>query len=47
MRLRNAGQTVQAGEVVAYIAPSNASLEVKAAVATEDISKLEVDQLVK
>lgn len=47
MRLRNAGQTVQAGEVIAYIAPSDIPLEVKAAVLTTDISKLKVNQPVK
>lgn len=47
MRLRNVGQTVQTGEVIGYIAPSDAPLEVKAAVSTQNISKLEVDQPVK
>jgi multidrug efflux pump subunit AcrA (membrane-fusion protein) len=47
LQLRNIGQTVQSGEVVAYIAPSDAPLEVKAAVSTKDISKLEINQLVK
>lgn len=46
-RLRNVGQTVQSGEVGAYIAPSNTPLEVKASVATKDISKLELDQSIK
>jgi HlyD family type I secretion membrane fusion protein len=47
MRLRNVGQTVQSGEVVAYVVPSDTPLEVKASVATKDISKLELDQHVK
>ena len=47
LRLRNLGQTVQVGEVIAYIAPSDVPLEVIAAISTKDINKLEVDQAVK
>ena len=42
--LRNNNQVVQLGDILAHIAPSNTPLEIKAWVAPEDISKLEVGQ---
>lgn len=47
LNLRNSGQTVPAGEEIAQIAPSNAPLEVKAAVALQDKNKLKPGQTVK
>ncbi len=47
LNLRNPGQTVRAGEEVVQIVPSNAPLIVKAAVASEDKSKLKVGQKVQ
>jgi HlyD family type I secretion membrane fusion protein len=47
VQLRNVGQMVQAGEIVARIAPSDTPLEVKSAVSTKDISKLELGQHVQ
>lgn len=44
LNLRNSGQTVRLGEEIAEIVPSDASLEIKAAVATEDKSKLKLGQ---
>jgi HlyD family type I secretion membrane fusion protein len=43
-KLRNTGQTVQPGEKIAEIVPSNAPLEIKAAVSPQDRGKLEVGQ---
>ncbi|MDX2242310.1 MAG: HlyD family efflux transporter periplasmic adaptor subunit [Leptolyngbyaceae cyanobacterium bins.302] len=45
LELRNPGQTVQPGDVVAQIVPSHASLIVKARVGVQDISQVEVGQL--
>ncbi|MDJ0592554.1 MAG: HlyD family efflux transporter periplasmic adaptor subunit [Pleurocapsa sp. MO_226.B13] len=42
--LRNPGQTVRSGEEIAQIVPSNAALEVKAAVLPGDIGKVEKGQ---
>ena len=47
LNLRNPGQTVRPGEEIAEIVPSDASLEIKAAVATEDKSKLKLGQNVQ
>lgn len=47
LNLRNPGQTVRPGEEIAQIVPSDASLEIKAAVATEDKSKLKLGQSVQ
>ena len=47
LNLRNPGQTVRPGEEIAEIVPSGASLEIKAAVATEDKSKLKLGQNVQ
>jgi HlyD family type I secretion membrane fusion protein len=47
LNLRNPGQTVRLGEEIAEIVPSDASLEIKAAVATEDKSKLKLGQNVQ
>jgi HlyD family type I secretion membrane fusion protein len=47
VKLRNVGQVVQAGDVVAYIAPSDTLLELKSAVLTKDISKIELGQPVE
>lgn len=47
LNLRNQGQTVQLGQEIAQIVPQNSSIVVKAAVATQDISKLEVGQQVQ
>ena len=44
INLRNNNQVVQSGDILAYIAPSNIPLEIKAWVAPEDISKLEIAQ---
>jgi HlyD family type I secretion membrane fusion protein len=44
-KLRNTGQTVQPGEEIAEIVPSNAPLEIKAAVPPQDRGKLEVGQI--
>jgi HlyD family type I secretion membrane fusion protein len=44
LNLRNLGQTVRPGEAIAEIVPSDASLEIKASVATEDKSKLKLGQ---
>lgn len=47
LNLRNPGQTVIAGAEIAQIVPSNAPLEIKAAVAIQDISKLKQGQKVQ
>ncbi len=47
LNLRNPGQTIRAGEEIAQIVPSDAALEIKAAVATEDKSKLKTGQNVQ
>ena len=47
LKLRNPGQTVQSGQEIAQIVPSNASLEIKATVSPQDISKLETNQKVQ
>ena len=47
LNLRNPGQTVHSGEEIAQIVPSNAALEVKAAVAPQDKSKLKEGQNVQ
>lgn len=44
LNLRNPGQTVPAGENIAQIVPSNAPLQVKAAVAIQDKNKLKQGQ---
>ena len=44
LHLRNSNQVVQPGDILAHIAPSNIPLEIKAWVASEDISKLQVGQ---
>ena len=47
LKLRNPGQTVQSGQEVAQIVPGNTSLEIKATVSPQDISKLETNQKVQ
>ncbi|MBD2169147.1 HlyD family efflux transporter periplasmic adaptor subunit [Calothrix membranacea FACHB-236] len=47
LNLRNPGQSVRMGEEIAQIVPSNAPLVIKAAVAPEDVSKLEIGQQVQ
>jgi HlyD family type I secretion membrane fusion protein len=47
LKLRNSEQTVQPGEEVAQIVPSNAPLEIKAAVSPSDVSKLKQGQIVQ
>ena len=47
LKLRNPGQTVQSGQEIAQIVPSNTSLEIKATVSPQDISKLETNQKVQ
>jgi multidrug efflux pump subunit AcrA (membrane-fusion protein) len=42
LELRNSGQVVRPGESIAQIAPSNASLVIKARVAAQDIGKVKV-----
>ncbi|MBW4676059.1 MAG: HlyD family secretion protein [Desmonostoc geniculatum HA4340-LM1] len=46
LNLRNPGQTIRAGEELVQIVPSNAPLVAKAAVASEDKSKLKISQKV-
>ncbi|RAM51203.1 MAG: HlyD family secretion protein [Hapalosiphonaceae cyanobacterium JJU2] len=46
LNLRNPGQSVRPGEEVVQIVPKNVSLVAKAAVASEDKSKLKIDQKV-
>ncbi len=47
LNLRNSGQTVRMGEEIAQIVPSDAPLEIKAAVSPQEISKLKVGQKVQ
>lgn len=47
INLRNSGQTVRAGEEVVQIVPSNAVQVIKAAIASEDKSKLKLGQQVQ
>jgi len=47
LNLRNSGQTVPAGEEIAQIVPSNAPLEIKAAVGLQDKNKLKQGQTVQ
>ncbi|MBN3947452.1 MAG: HlyD family efflux transporter periplasmic adaptor subunit [Nostoc sp. NMS7] len=47
LNLRNSGQTVPAGQEIAQIVPSDASLEIKAAVALQDKNKLKQGQKVQ
>jgi HlyD family type I secretion membrane fusion protein len=47
LKLRNSEQTVQPGEEVAQIVPTNVSLEIKAAVLPQDVGKLKQGQNVK
>lgn len=47
LELRNSGQFVQPGQEIAQIIPSNAALEVKVVVSSQDISKIENDQRVQ
>jgi multidrug efflux pump subunit AcrA (membrane-fusion protein) len=47
LNLRNPGQTVRAGEEIVQIVPSDAPIFVKAAVASEDKSKLKIGQKVQ
>ena len=44
LHLRNSNQVVQPGDILAHLAPSNTSLEIKAWVAPENISKLKIGQ---
>lgn len=44
LNLRNQGQVVRPGDQIATIAPINSALAIKAAVASQDIDKLEVGQ---
>ncbi|WP_414577942.1 biotin/lipoyl-binding protein [Anabaena sp. CCY 9402-a] len=47
LNLRNSGQSVQLGEEIAQIVPSNAPLVIKAAVSPDDVSKLAKGQEVQ
>ncbi|MEH2241332.1 HlyD family secretion protein [Nostoc sp.] len=47
LELRNAGQVVRPGDVIAQIAPNNAPLVIKARVARDDISKVKVCKVVQ
>ncbi len=47
LNLRNTGQVVRPGEVIAQLSPADAVLEVKSRVITQDIGKVEVGQTVK
>ncbi len=47
LKLRNPGQTVQSGQEIAQIVPSNASLEIKAMVSPQNIGKLKTNQKVQ
>ena len=47
LKLRNSGQTVQSGQEIARIVPSNAALEIRATVPPQDISKLKTNQRVQ
>jgi HlyD family type I secretion membrane fusion protein len=44
LNLRNSNQTVRSGEEIAQIVPSNTKLVIKAMVAAQDISKVEIGQ---
>jgi len=44
MNLRNAGQTVSAGQEIAQIIPNNAPLQIKAAMSPDDIDKVKQNQ---
>nr|WP_263858086.1 HlyD family secretion protein [Waterburya agarophytonicola] len=44
LNLRNPGQTVKAGEEIAQIVPSNSTLEIKAQITPQDISKVRLEQ---
>ncbi|PZV06989.1 MAG: secretion protein HlyD [Leptolyngbya sp.] len=44
LALRNSGQTVRQGEIVAQIVPNTVPLVIKARVATQDISQVEIGQ---
>lgn len=45
--LRNPGQTVQSGQEIAQIVPSNTALEIKAMISPQDIGKLQLEQNVQ
>ncbi|MEM7579526.1 MAG: HlyD family efflux transporter periplasmic adaptor subunit [Mastigocoleus sp.] len=47
LELRNTGQVLQSGQAIAYIAPKNTSLIIKARVASADISKVQICQFKK
>ncbi|MGB3292923.1 MAG: HlyD family efflux transporter periplasmic adaptor subunit [Phormidesmis sp.] len=47
LNLRNSSQTVQPGDEIAQIAPSDAPLTIKAAVSPQDVGKLEAGQKVQ
>jgi HlyD family type I secretion membrane fusion protein len=47
LELRNTGQVVRSGDVIAQIAPNNAPLVIKARVARDDISKVKVCKTVQ
>ena len=47
LMLRNTSQVVSTGDTIAQIAPSHAPLEIKAAVAPQDISKIAIGQEVQ
>ncbi|MDF5737473.1 MULTISPECIES: HlyD family secretion protein [unclassified Nostoc] len=47
LELRNAGQVVRAGDVIAQISPNKAPLVIKARVAASDISKVKVCKVVQ
>ena len=47
LELRNTGQVLQSGQAIAYIAPQNTPLIIKARVASADISKVQICQLEK
>ena len=47
LELRNTGQVVKAGDVIAQIAPNNAPLVIKARVAASDITKVKVCKVVQ
>ncbi|MEH2121049.1 HlyD family secretion protein [Nostoc sp.] len=47
LELRNTGQVVKAGDVIAQIAPNNAPLVIKARVAASDITKVKVCKVIQ
>lgn len=47
LNLRNNGQVINQGNAIAQIAPSESSLTIKAAVATSEISRVKIGQLVR